>query len=45
LVKSDIREPAMYGGILLLLMLFRLRMWTQKGASSKSRSAPVAVKT
>jgi sulfoxide reductase heme-binding subunit YedZ len=32
LVKSDVREPLMYGGILTLLMLFRVRMWLQKGA-------------
>jgi len=30
LVKSDIREPAMYGSILLIEMLYRLRMWTAK---------------
>jgi sulfoxide reductase heme-binding subunit YedZ len=45
LVKSDIREPAMYGGILALLMLFRVRMWTQKGAAPKPRPTPVALKT
>ena len=43
LVKSDIREPAMYGGILALLMLYRVRMWTQKGTESKPRPTPVAV--
>jgi sulfoxide reductase heme-binding subunit YedZ len=32
LVKSDVREPLMYGGILSLLMLFRVRMWLHKGA-------------
>lgn len=42
LVKSDIREPAMYGGILALLMLFRVRMWTQKGSAPKARPTPVA---
>jgi methionine sulfoxide reductase heme-binding subunit len=30
LVKSDIREPLMYGGILAVLMLFRLKMWMEK---------------
>ncbi len=30
LVKSDVREPLMYGGILLVLMLFRVRLWTAK---------------
>jgi len=30
LVKSDIREPAMYAAILLVEMLYRLRMWTAK---------------
>lgn len=43
LVKSDVREPAMYGGILALLMLYRVRMWTQKGTTSKARPTPVAV--
>jgi sulfoxide reductase heme-binding subunit YedZ len=43
LVKSDVREPVMYGGILLVLMLFRVRMWMQKGATSKPRPARVAV--
>lgn len=30
LVKSDIREPLLYGGILLTLMLFRAVIWMQK---------------
>jgi methionine sulfoxide reductase heme-binding subunit len=30
LVKSDIREPAMYAAILLVEMLYRVRMWTAK---------------
>ena len=30
LVKSDIREPLLYGGILLTLMLFRAVVWMQK---------------
>jgi methionine sulfoxide reductase heme-binding subunit len=30
LVKSDIREPLMYGGILAVLMLFRLKIWLDK---------------
>ena len=30
LVKSDVREPLMYGAILMLLMLFRMRMWLRK---------------
>lgn len=45
LVKSDVREPAMYGAILALLMLYRMRMWTQKGAAPKPRPTPVALKT
>ena len=38
LVKSDIREPAMYAAILLVEMLYRLRMWTAK----KPQPEPVA---
>jgi len=30
LVKSDVREPLMYGAILALLMLFRVRLWLHK---------------
>ena len=30
LVKSDVREPLMYGGILALEMAFRLKMWLAK---------------
>jgi methionine sulfoxide reductase heme-binding subunit len=30
LVKSDIRKPLMYGGILFALLLFRLVIWIQK---------------
>jgi len=30
LVKSDIREPLMYGGILAVLMAFRVWIWTHK---------------
>jgi sulfoxide reductase heme-binding subunit YedZ len=30
LVKSDIREPLMYGGILAVLMLFRVKIWMEK---------------
>src|ERR1700686_3211587 len=41
LVKSDVREPLMYGGILTLLMLFRIRMWLTKGAKNKPQ--PTAV--
>jgi methionine sulfoxide reductase heme-binding subunit len=42
LVKSDVREPLMYGGILTLLMLFRGRMWLEKGAK-KPQPASVGV--
>jgi methionine sulfoxide reductase heme-binding subunit len=38
--KSDVREPLMYGGILTLLMLFRMRIWLSKGPASKSPSKP-----
>jgi sulfoxide reductase heme-binding subunit YedZ len=30
LVKSDVREPLMYGAILLVLMLYRVKLWTAK---------------
>lgn len=36
LVKSDVREPLLYGGILLVLMLIRLKIWLAK------KPAPVA---
>ena len=42
LVKSDVREPLMYGAILTLLMLYRARMWTTKSAKSKAQAAPVS---
>ncbi len=42
LVKSDVREPLMYGGILTVLMLIRVRIWTEKG--KKSTPQPVAAK-
>jgi sulfoxide reductase heme-binding subunit YedZ len=38
LVKSDVREPLMYGAILAVLMSFRLVMWLRSPAK---RSAPV----
>jgi hypothetical protein len=41
-VKSDVREPLMYGGILTLLMIFRVRMWLQKDAKSKPQPVPVS---
>ena len=41
LVKSDVREPLMYGGILTLLMLFRIRMWLTRGANNKAQPTPV----
>ena len=43
LVKSDVREPLMYFGILLVLMLFRVRMWAQKGTKNKPQPARVGV--
>ena len=39
LVKSDVRLPLMYGGILTALMLYRLRMWTRKGMVRKPQPA------
>jgi sulfoxide reductase heme-binding subunit YedZ len=42
LVKSDVREPLMYGGILLVLMLFRLRMWMAKKPQPVAQSVASA---
>ena len=42
LVKSDIREPLMYAGILLILMLFRAVMWTRKRSSRPRVAVPAA---
>ncbi|MEQ1885203.1 MAG: protein-methionine-sulfoxide reductase heme-binding subunit MsrQ [Bryobacteraceae bacterium] len=39
LVKSDVREPFMYLGILAVLMLFRVRMWLTK----EKKSAPTPI--
>ena len=33
LVKSDVREPLMYAGILTVLMLYRVKLWMTKGPS------------
>ena len=40
LVKSNVREPLMYAGIFALLMLYRVMLWTTKGAKPQ-KSAPV----
>jgi methionine sulfoxide reductase heme-binding subunit len=42
LVKSDVREPLMYGAILTLLMLFRVRLWLTKGAKNKPQPTVVS---
>ena len=42
LVKSDVREPLMYGAMLAVLMLYRVWMWTHKGAAK--RAVPVAAR-
>ncbi len=41
LVKSDVREPLLYGGIWAVLMLFRL--WTSLSKRMKRAPAPVRV--
>ena len=41
LKKSDVRDPLMYAGILLLLMLYRVQLWTKKESKS-GKAAPVA---
>ena len=43
LVKSDVREPLMYGGILAVLMLYRVRLWLAKGGKPKPKPATVSV--
>lgn len=45
LVKSDVREPLMYGAILTLLMLFRLRMWLRKEPKSVDARPLMAART
>jgi len=40
LVKSNVREPLMYAGILTLLMLYRVKLWITKSAKSP-RPTPV----
>ena len=42
LVKSDVREPLMYAGILTLLMLYRVKLWVSTG-SKPQKPTPVAV--
>jgi methionine sulfoxide reductase heme-binding subunit len=42
LVKSDVRLPLMYGGILTVLMLYRVRLWTRKGTIQKPKPQPAA---
>ena len=42
LVKSDVREPFMYFGILAVLMLFRVRMWLTK--EKKPAPTPVSAR-
>ena len=41
LVKSDVREPLMYGAMLTVLMLYRVWMWTRTGSAKR---VPVAVR-
>ena len=44
LVKSDVREPLMYGGMLAILMGFRVWMWTRKKPAPivPQRAVPMA---
>ncbi len=39
LVKSDIREPVMYGAILLILMLYRASVWMRSPARTGGRAS------
>jgi methionine sulfoxide reductase heme-binding subunit len=43
LVKSDVRQPLMYGAILTLLMIWRVRMWTAKKPAAKPQPVPAGV--
>ena len=43
LVKSNVREPLLYFGILVVLMLYRARLWLAKGSKSKPKPAAVSV--
>jgi sulfoxide reductase heme-binding subunit YedZ len=43
LVKSNVREPLLYGGILALLMLYRVRLWMRKGGKPQSKPASMSV--
>ena len=40
LVKSDIRLPAMYGAILAVLMLFRVKGWLKRPAKPAAKRVP-----
>jgi sulfoxide reductase heme-binding subunit YedZ len=42
LVKSDIRKPAMYAGILAILLLYRLIVWTIPSLKAKRGSRNLA---
>jgi sulfoxide reductase heme-binding subunit YedZ len=44
LVKSDVREPLMYGGMLAILMGFRVWMWTHKkpAPTAPQQAVPMA---
>lgn len=42
LVKSDVRLPLMYGGMLTVLMLYRFYMWKQTPAKRAAASSPAA---
>jgi sulfoxide reductase heme-binding subunit YedZ len=41
LVKSDVRQPLMYGAILTLLMIYRVQLWTARKPTAKPQPAPV----
>ncbi len=44
LVKSDVREPLMYGGMLAILMGFRVWMWTHKKPAPAARPQAMPVR-
>ena len=41
-VKSDIRLPVLYGGILAVLMLYRLGIWMLKPRKIRAEAQPAA---
>jgi len=43
LVKSDVRLPLLYGGILLVLMLYRVTIWRRNAPRRRQATSPNTV--